>query len=86
MSYNHTEKECDESKKKYKQGFERVDRGLRQYLTEHDDSNDEANEDDTLDDFEALIISINDAQEPDPLENTEHFLTSFGPLTCDNTM
>ena len=63
-----------------------MDRGFRQYLTEHDDSNDEADENDALDDFEALMISIDDAQEPDPLENTEHFLTLFGLLTYDDIM
>ena len=44
-----------------------MDRGFCQYLTEHDNSNDEAEENNTLDDFEALMISINDAQEPEPV-------------------
>jgi hypothetical protein len=63
-----------------------MDRGFHQYLTEYNNSNDEADENDTLDDFEALMISIDNTQEPEPLENTKHFLTSFGPLICDNAM
>ena len=39
-----------------------------------------------MDDFKALMISINDAQEPDPVKNTKHFLTLFGLLTCDNVI
>ena len=28
MSYNYTKKECDKSKKKYKQGFKYINRGF----------------------------------------------------------
>ena len=36
-----------------------MDRGFRQYFTKYNNSNDEANEDNTLNNFKALIISIN---------------------------
>ena len=59
MSYNHTKKERDKSKKKYKQGFKHVDRGFRQYLTEHNNSNNKTNENNALNNFKAFIININ---------------------------
>ena len=59
MLYNHTEKEHNELKKKYKQGFKCIDKGLCQYLTKHNDSNHKANKEDILNNFKALIISIN---------------------------
>jgi hypothetical protein len=86
MLYNHTKKERNKLKKKYKQGFKYINRGFYQYLTEHNDSNDEADENDTLNDFKALIISINNTQEPKPLENTKHFFISFSSLICDNVI
>ena len=61
MSYNHTKKERDKLKKKYKQGFKRIDRGLHQYLTKHNNSNNKVDKEDTLNNFKALIISINNA-------------------------
>jgi hypothetical protein len=36
-----------------------MDKGFYQYLTEHNDSNNEANKNDTLDNFKALMININ---------------------------
>ena len=59
MLYNYTEKERNKLKKKYKQGFKCVDRGLRQYFTKYNDSNNEVNKEDTLNNFKAFIISIN---------------------------
>ena len=38
-----------------------MDKGFHQYLTKHNNFNNKANKDNTLDDFKALIISINDA-------------------------
>ena len=38
-----------------------MDKGLRQYFTKHNDSNNKVNKEDTLNDFKALIISINNA-------------------------
>ena len=61
MLYNYTKKECNKSKKKYKQGFKYIDKGLHQYLTKHDNSNNKANKNNALNNFKALIISINDA-------------------------
>ena len=61
MSYNYTKKEYNKLKKKYKQGFKCIDRGLRQYLTKHNNSNNKANKEDILNNFKALIISINNA-------------------------
>ena len=61
MSYNYTKKEYDKLKKKYKQGFKYINRGFHQYLTKHNNSNNKTNKNNTLDDFKALIISINNA-------------------------
>ena len=61
MSYNHTKKERDELKKKYKQKFKYINRGLCQYLTKHNNSNNKADKNNTLDNFKALIININNA-------------------------
>ena len=63
-----------------------MDRGFCQYLTEYNNSNDEADEDNILNNFEALIISIDDAQELKSLENIEYFLISFSLLTCDDVI
>ena len=63
-----------------------MDKEFCQYLTKYNDSNNKANKNNTLDDFEALIISINNAQELEPLENTEYFLILFSLLTCNNAM
>ena len=63
-----------------------MDRGFHQYLTEYNDSNNKADENNALNNFKALIISIDDAQESDPLKNTEHFLTLFGLLICDDAI
>jgi len=38
-----------------------VDREFYQYFTEYNNSNNKADENNALDDFKALIISINDA-------------------------
>ena len=61
-----------------------MDRGFHQYLTKYNDSNNKVNKNDALNNFKALIISINNAQKPNPLKNTKYFLISFSPLTCDN--
>ena len=61
MLYNYTEKEHNKLKKKYKQGFKCVDKELRQYFTKHNNSNNKTNKKDTLNNFKALIISINNA-------------------------
>ena len=61
MSYNYTEKEHNKLKKKYKQRFKCVDRGFHQYFTKYNNSNNKANKDNALDNFKALIISINNA-------------------------
>ena len=61
MLYNHTKKEHNKLKKKYKQGFKCIDRGFYQYLTKYNNSNNKANKNNTLDNFKALIISINNA-------------------------
>ena len=84
MLYNYIEKECNKLKKKYKQGFKCVDKGLHQYFTKHNDSNNKTNKEDTLNNFKALIISINNAQELNPFKNIKYFFISFSPLTCDN--
>ena len=86
MLYNYTEKEHNKLKKKYKQGFKYIDRGLHQYLTKHDDSNNKTNKEDTLNNFKALIISINNTQELEPLENIKYFLILFSLLTCNNAI
>jgi hypothetical protein len=36
-----------------------MDKGFYQYLTEHDNSNNKTNKNDTLDNFKVFIISIN---------------------------
>ena len=36
-----------------------MDRGFHQYLTKYNDSNNKANKNNTLNDFKAFIISIN---------------------------
>ena len=61
MSYNYTKKEHNKLKKKYKQRFKYIDRGFRQYLTKYNNSNNKANKNNALNNFKALIISINDA-------------------------
>ena len=38
-----------------------MDKGLYQYLTKYNNSNNKVNKEDTLDNFKAFIISINDA-------------------------
>ena len=63
-----------------------MDKGLHQYLTKYNDSNNKTNKEDTLDDFKALIISINNTQKLNPPKNIKHFLILFSPLTCDNVI
>ena len=63
-----------------------MDRGLRQYFTKHNNSNNKANKENTLNNFKALIISINNTQELNPLKNIKHFFILFSPLTCDNVI
>ena len=60
MLYNYTKKEYNKLKKKYKQGFKRINKEFHQYLTKHDNSNNKANKNNTLNNFKALIININD--------------------------
>ena len=61
MLYNYTKKEYDELKKKYKQWFKYMDKGFCQYFTKHDNSNNKADKNNILNNFKALIISINNA-------------------------
>ena len=90
VSYNHTEKERKESKNRLKKKFDqRFDKGFRQYPIdcEGEVEVEDLETDDLSDEFEALMVSINDNIDLEPpREQPEHYLISFGTIAFEHAL